>query len=163
MTRDEQEKTARQCGICTVIDRIRAQSFPDFIAELPHSFVILGDAQFYRGYCILLAKLHATELHLMPSDEARALFDEAVAVGSAIAAVLNPLKLNYECLGNSEPHVHWHVLPRYESDPMRRAPVWARPEAERKVALGEHQRRALIGSLGTELKRLVPPARLAAC
>ena len=29
------------------------------------------------------------------------------AVAEAIAAVTNPWKINYECLGNVEPHVHW--------------------------------------------------------
>jgi diadenosine tetraphosphate (Ap4A) HIT family hydrolase len=148
-----------ECGICRVIERIRTGPFPDFIAELPHSFVILGDAQFYRGYCIAFAKLHATELHLMPPAEARALFDETVAVGTAIAAVVKPLKLNYDCLGNSEPHVHWHVFPRYASDPMHRSAIWSRSESERKVSLDERDRRELIGALRTELARLVPQAR----
>ncbi len=121
--------------------------------------MILGDRQFYRGYCVVFARLHATELHLMPPGEASALFEETLAVGAAIAAVVKPLKLNHECLGNGEPHVHWHVFPRYASDPTHRWPVWARPESEQKVALDERARRELIGSLRTELGRLVPQAR----
>ena len=66
---------ARPCGICTLIERCRAGAFADFVAELPHSFVILGDAQFYRGYCVVLAKRHVNEIHLMPPGEALALFD----------------------------------------------------------------------------------------
>jgi diadenosine tetraphosphate (Ap4A) HIT family hydrolase len=154
-----QAQAPRACGICALIERIRTGAFPDFVAELPHSFVILGDAQFYRGYCVVFAKLHATELHLMPPAEARALFEETVAVGAAIAAVVKPLKLNHECLGNAEPHVHWHVFPRYASDPMQRSPIWSRSENERKVVLDERDRRELIGSLRTELGRLVPQAR----
>ena len=42
--------TGRACGICALIERCRAGNFTDFVAEMPHSFVILGDAQFYRGY-----------------------------------------------------------------------------------------------------------------
>ncbi len=49
-----------------MIDRIKAGTFRDFIAELKSCYVILGDQQFYRGYCVLFAKLHATELYLMP-------------------------------------------------------------------------------------------------
>jgi diadenosine tetraphosphate (Ap4A) HIT family hydrolase len=148
-----------ECGICAIIARTRAGENPGFIAELPQSFVILGDAQFYRGYCILLAKHHATELHLMPPDAARALFDEAVAVGAAIASAMRPLKLNYECLGNAEPHVHWHIFPRYADDPMRRSPIWARPESQRKVRLDDSSRCALIDSLRADLKRRVAQAR----
>lgn len=153
--------TARPCGICALIERCRAGNFADFVAELPHSFVILGDAQFYRGYCVVLAKRHVDEIHLMPPDEARALFDETIAVGRTIALATWPLKLNYECLGNLEPHVHWHVFPRVEADAMRAAPVWMRPEAERKVALEDSDRRALIQTFASELRRQIPAARVA--
>lgn len=152
---------ARPCGICALIERCRSGSFADFVAELPHCFVILGDAQLYRGYCVSLAKSHVNEPHLMAPDEARWLFDEVLAVGRAIAEVTRPLKLNYGCLGNLEPHVHWHVFPRYESDSMRAAPVWLRPEAERKIELEESDRRELIRSLGAALRREIGAARVA--
>jgi diadenosine tetraphosphate (Ap4A) HIT family hydrolase len=152
---------ARLCGICSLIERCRAGVFTDFVAELPHSFVILGDAQFYRGYCVVLAKRHVNEVHLMPPEEARALFDETVAVGRAIALATKPLKLNYECLGNIEPHVHWHVFPRVEADAMRAAPVWMRPETERKVALEDSDRHVLIRTLAEELRCQVLGARSA--
>ncbi|MFZ2060377.1 MAG: HIT family protein, partial [Candidatus Binatus sp.] len=100
-----------------MIGRIKAGAFPDFIAELKSCYVILGDQQFYRGYCVLFAKLHATELYLMPADTARLLSDEMRLVAEAIAAVVQPWKMNYECLGNSEPHVHWHLLPRSKNEP----------------------------------------------
>ena len=148
------------CGICAMIDRIKAGAFPDFIAELKSCYVILGDQQFYRGYCVLFAKLHATELYLMPADAARVLSDEMRLAAEAIAAVVKPWKMNYECLGNLEPHVHWHLLPRYETDEMRHGPVWLRPESERKVPLEENDRRALIGSLRTQLAIRFPDARI---
>jgi diadenosine tetraphosphate (Ap4A) HIT family hydrolase len=152
--------TKPACGICAMIDRIKAGSFPDFIAELKSCYVILGDQQFYRGYCVLFAKLHATELYLMPADDARLLFDEMRLVAEAIAAVVKPWKMNYECLGNSEPHVHWHLLPRYETDEMRHGPIWLRPESERKVTLDENDRRSLIGSFRHQLAIRFPDARI---
>ena len=141
------------CGICGLIRRIRAGGFADFVAELDLHYVILGDTQFYRGYCALLFKEHATELHRLPPATARAAFDEVLATARAIAAVVNPLRLNYENLGNQEPHLHWHIFPRFAEDPMRLAPVWMRPETERKVILEDRERRRLIDSLRAELAR----------
>ena len=152
--------TKPACGICAMIDRIKAGAFPDFIAELKSCYVILGDQQFYRGYCVLFAKLHATELYLMPADAARLLSDEMRLVAEAIAAIVKPWKMNYECLGNSEPHVHWHLLPRYETDEMRHGPIWLRPESERKVTLDENDRRALMGSIRHQLAIRFPDARI---
>jgi diadenosine tetraphosphate (Ap4A) HIT family hydrolase len=148
----------RSCGICGLIERAAAR-FDDFIAELPRSWLILGDAQFYRGYTVLLAKRHLNEIHLMPRGEAHELLDELLAVGKALSAIVHPHKLNYECLGNQEPHVHWHVFPRSAEDPMRLAPVWLRPESERKLTLPADDRRTLIASLRAELARLIPAGR----
>lgn len=148
------------CGICALIERAASGNFADFVAELPQSWVILGDAQFYRGYCVMLAKQHVTEFHLMTPGDARALFEEMTALGRAIANVVKPLKLNYECLGNLEPHVHWHIFPRQAGDARRREPVWLRPESERKVSLEDNDRRDLIAAIGVELRRLLPTARL---
>jgi len=155
------ETAGRVCGICSIIERIRGGRFPDWVAELPRSWLTLGDAQFYRGYCILLAKRHVTELHAMPRSEAHELLDEVLAVGRTLAEVLKPLKLNYECLGNQEPHVHWHIFPRYLDDPMRFAPVWQRPEAERKAWLEEGVRAELMAAIRGELVRRLPTARIA--
>jgi diadenosine tetraphosphate (Ap4A) HIT family hydrolase len=159
MTSDSPAPTPA-CRICALNEEIKSGSFRDFIAELKSCYVILGDQQLYRGYCVLFAKLHATELYLMPADTARLLFDEMRLVAEAIAAVVKPWKMNYECLGNSEPHVHWHLLPRYETDEMRRGPIWLRPESERKVTLDENDRRALIGSLRSQLALRFPDARI---
>lgn len=153
-----------KCGICAMIERIKARNFPDFIAELKGSYVILGDQQFYRGYCVLFAKNHATELYLMPAADAQALFNETRTVAEAIASVARPWKMNYECLGNSEPHVHWHLFPRFatEADDLRRGPIWLRPEAERKAVLSANDRRELRAALKREILARIPDARLAA-
>jgi diadenosine tetraphosphate (Ap4A) HIT family hydrolase len=157
MTQSEQ-----QCGICAGIDTIRGGKAPNLIVELDNSYVVLGDAQFYRGYCILLAKHHAHELFQLPRAEALALFDEVRSVGEAIFTVVKPLKLNYECLGNTEPHVHWHIFPRYESEEeeLRRGPIWVRPAAERMRSLEEHDQRALMASLRAKIVKLIPTARI---
>src|SRR5579863_3955092 len=88
------------CNLCALIERIRAGKVPDLVAELPHGWLILGDQQKYRGYCILFAKTHARELYELPRAEANALMDEMVRAAEAIAAITHPWKMNYACLGN---------------------------------------------------------------
>ncbi|MHB8382844.1 MAG: HIT family protein [Candidatus Binataceae bacterium] len=151
-----------RCGICAMIERIRSNRFDDFVAELADSYVILGDAQLYRGYCVMFAKTHATEIFLMPSDEAHRLFEELRLAAEAIASVTKPWKLNYACLGNLEPHVHWHIIPRYENDPLRHAPIWTRPEAEQKIILPVSDRTALVAALREAIVARFPDARVAA-
>ncbi|HEV3288196.1 MAG TPA: UTRA domain-containing protein, partial [Streptosporangiaceae bacterium] len=46
-----------------------------------------------------------------------------------------PLKMNYETLGNSLPHLHTHLVPRYTEDPRpgQPFPLSAQPPDEAKV------------------------------
>src|SRR5206468_9134801 len=37
---------------------------------------------------------------------------------------LKPRKMNYEALGNTVGHLHWHLFPRYEWDPHPKRPIW---------------------------------------
>jgi diadenosine tetraphosphate (Ap4A) HIT family hydrolase len=48
--------------------------------------------------------------------------------------VYRPLKMNYETLGNSLPHLHTHLVPRYAADPRPGQPFPLSAQApERKV------------------------------
>jgi diadenosine tetraphosphate (Ap4A) HIT family hydrolase len=49
-------------------------------------------------------------------------------VAEAMFRAFRPAKLNYELLGNTEPHLHWHLIPRYRDDPKPKIPVWENPE-----------------------------------
>jgi diadenosine tetraphosphate (Ap4A) HIT family hydrolase len=45
-------------------------------------------------------------------------------VARAIEVHLHPVKVNYNVLGNSVPHLHTHIVPRYADDPR---PGWPFP------------------------------------
>jgi len=59
--------------------------------------------------------------------EACAYWLEVLRVGRALEQHLEPVKLNYDVLGNSLPHLHTHVVPRYADDPR---PGWPFPFPE---------------------------------
>lgn len=52
--------------------------------------------------------------------------DDMARLGDAVLAVTGAERLNYEMLGNVEPALHAHVIPRYAWEPAetRRQPVW---------------------------------------
>ncbi len=52
---------------------------------------------------------------LTPDDRVRTM-DIVFAVEAAIREVIQPDKINLACLGNQTPHVHWHIIPRFEED-----------------------------------------------
>jgi len=112
------------CLICKRIEQIRTKRNRHFVAELESGFVVLGDYQFFRGYTLLLAKSHAAELHELPVPVKERFLIEMSYVAQAVHSVFSPAKLNYECLGNGEPHLHWHIFPRYGNDPSPTTSSW---------------------------------------
>ena len=81
-----------------------------------------------RGYTIVIWRgRHVAEPTDLADDEAAAYWRDLLRVGAALERVLEPVKLNYETLGNSLPHLHTHVMPRYADDPR---PGWPFPYAD---------------------------------
>jgi diadenosine tetraphosphate (Ap4A) HIT family hydrolase len=90
---------------------------PHFIHELSRSILVVGDHQFHKGYCVLVLKDHVREMHDLPPSIARDVMDELMYATRAVVKAFEPWKINHSCYGNVVPHVHWHIFPRYESDP----------------------------------------------
>jgi diadenosine tetraphosphate (Ap4A) HIT family hydrolase len=111
---------------CEVCDRIAkfAPDNPYLIAELSTGYAVLADNQYIPGYTIFLCKTCVPELHDLPADERMRFLDEMSLVAEAVFRAFAPRKLNYELLGNSVSHLHWHLFPRYADDANPQWPVW---------------------------------------
>lgn len=77
--------------------------------------VLLNDAD-YPAYCRVELIEHIKEMtDLAPMQRAR-MMKAVFAVEIALREVFNPDKINLASLGNKTPHIHWHVIPRFEND-----------------------------------------------
>jgi diadenosine tetraphosphate (Ap4A) HIT family hydrolase len=115
------------CLICKRIDDIARNQNPYFVREMETGFVVIGDFQFFKGYALLLCKTHVAELHELDRPFRLKFLEEMSLVAEAVWNCTNPKVLNYELLGNAEPHLHWHIFPRHASDPSPQGPVWKIP------------------------------------
>ena len=80
-----------------------------------------GFPAFYR----VVWNAHAAEFSdLAAADRVHCM--EAVAlVEQGLRQHLSPAKVNIAALGNMVPHLHWHVIARFDWDSHFPAPVWA--------------------------------------
>jgi len=108
---------------CVMCDKYGAAG-PRLIAELETARAFLHEDQFFPGYVLLVLRRHATELYELGAAERRTHLEEVSRVAQAIARAFQPVKMNYELLGNQVPHIHWHLVPRLSTDPDLRAPIW---------------------------------------
>jgi diadenosine tetraphosphate (Ap4A) HIT family hydrolase len=115
------------CGFC-------AEGRPDetpwgarvFAGEVTDAYLQRADVQ--RGYTVVVWRgRHVAEPTELEPEEAAAFWLELVLVGRVLERRFAPVKMNYEVLGNTLPHLHAHVLPRYADDPR---PGWPFPFPE---------------------------------
>ena len=114
------------------------------IVELQHSYVILNRDQFFTGYTLLFAKQHVTELFHLDATVRSELIEEVSRVAAALYAAFKPAKINYELLGNMVPHMHWHLVPRFTSDPLWPRPIWSEAHDEKHLSAVEYQERIAV-------------------
>lgn len=99
---------------------------PHVIARMRSGWVVAHDRQVVRGCCVLLPDPVVLDLNVLESAERLQFLADMATVGDALLAVTGAKRINYEILGNSEPALHAHVFPRYDSEPehLRSRPVW---------------------------------------
>ena len=94
------------------------------VQELPTCLAIPISYQYYPAYTLVADKTHATELYHLPEHESVQYFKDRLRVAKAIATAFQAQKMNYELLGNTVGHLHWHLVPHYDWAPNPQRPIW---------------------------------------
>ena len=101
---------------------------------------------------------HVSEFSdLSPADRALCM-DAVVRVERVLRERLAPTKINLAALGNMVPHLHWHVIARFDWDSRFPAPVWSPAQREADPA-----RAAAIEALRPALEQALVDALAGDC
>jgi diadenosine tetraphosphate (Ap4A) HIT family hydrolase len=79
-----------------------------------------GFPAFYR----VVWQDHVREFSQLARPDRIACLDAVTAVEEAMLRHLRPAKVNLATLGNMVPHVHWHVVARFDWDSHFPGPPW---------------------------------------
>ena len=112
------------CRICQRLPLYRDGSSPWLIHQFEHSFFVIGDHQFHPGYAQVILKQHVIDLHHLPPQVQAAQFREVMLATEALVKTFRPSKMNHACYGNLDPHLHWHLFPRYATEPDHDKQPW---------------------------------------
>jgi len=109
------------------VERLRAGEDPTFIERMPCGWAVMGEQQFLIGYCLLLPDPVVANLNALASDARLAFLADMAALGDAVLAATGAQRINYAILGNLDPALHAHVVPRYATEPeeTRTSHPWA--------------------------------------
>ena len=110
-------RSGEACPIC-----LSGKPF-GIVAELNATYLTSSPDSPMRGYCCLVLKRHAVELYDLSVDEACLLMRDLQRVSKIVQEITGAVKLNYEIHGNTIPHLHVHLFPRYRGDPFEDGPI----------------------------------------
>ena len=142
------------CPLCERVEATKNQNYPFLVHEFKHSFLYLGEHQYYRGYCVLVTKNHYREMTSIPENIRSEFFQELMKTHELLEKVFTPKKMNLESLGNVVDHMHWHFFPRYEDDVDFKKPPFLQMDRFNERLVGAEERSELIEILKAGLKTL---------
>ena len=106
-----------------------------------------------RGHALVVFRdRHVADFTSLTTAEVAAYWCDVHTVARMIEQVFAPCHMNYQLLGNSVPHLHVHLVPRYVDDPAPGKPL---PWEPKPVAQSEFDRHV---QLLTEVARTIQSA-----
>ena len=120
------------CPICTAQNE-------EILLQTPNLRVIaVHNEANAPAFCRVIWQHHVAEMtDLQPAERAE-LMDVVYKVEAAMRQVLQPEKINLASFGNVVPHLHWHVIARFQDDACFPAPIWAAAMREATFRLPEN-------------------------
>lgn len=126
----------------------RDQRLQDLMIEvttLQVSTLYLFKEQTHRGRCVVAYRSHVNELFELTESELALFMQDVTRAARAIKVAFAPNKINYGAYSDKLPHLHMHLVPKYEGGAAWGAPFEMMPA--NKTLLTEADYRSLIDAI----------------
>jgi diadenosine tetraphosphate (Ap4A) HIT family hydrolase len=117
---------SQSCELC-------AAAGGEVLWESPVCRVIRVDDANYPGFCRVIWTAHVREMTDLEPAQQQYLMSIVFAVERVIRQLFTPDKINLASFGNMVPHLHWHIIPRWENDRHFPEPIWGMVRQENKI------------------------------
>ncbi|WP_447915110.1 HIT family protein [Delftia acidovorans] len=91
----------------------------------PRLRVIRAQEEGFPAFYRVVWNAHAAEFSDLAAADRQHCMDAVVVVERVLRERLAPAKINLAALGNMVPHLHWHVIARFDWDSHFPGAVWA--------------------------------------
>jgi diadenosine tetraphosphate (Ap4A) HIT family hydrolase len=112
------------------VESARAGTEPALICRMPSGWAVLCNMQYLPGYCVLLPDPVVPSLNTLTREQRAAYLCDMSTIGDALLEATDAFRINYAIMGNSDPVLHAHIVPRYMSEPehIRKHLPWSYPQ-----------------------------------
>jgi diadenosine tetraphosphate (Ap4A) HIT family hydrolase len=90
----------------------------------PHWRVVRVDSHAFPAYYRVICNDHVVEFSDLLAPERQRCMQLTVAIERVLREQLAPTKVNLASLGNATPHLHWHVIARFDWDSHYPQSIW---------------------------------------
>ena len=87
------------------------------IGEMKGGFLYLFRDQVHRGRCVLALKSHRKEFYECTPQEQADIMEDLARTSRAIQELWGCDKINFGSFGDTNPHFHFHIVPKYKDGP----------------------------------------------
>lgn len=116
--------------------------------------VVRVDDAHYPGFCRVIWNAHVREMTDLDVGAQAMLMRVVLTVESVVRRLFNPDKINLASFGNMVPHVHWHIIPRWQDDRHFPEPIWGSVRREGLAPRPVVSDAALTQALSVALKNI---------
>ena len=127
----------------------RLQDLMIEVATLEASTLYLFKEQTHRGRCVVAYRAHVNELFELPDGELSLFMRDVARAAKAIKNAFGPNKINYGAYSDKLPHLHMHLVPKYEGGAAWGAPFEMMPAIQKLLPEAEYL--SLIATLKAKL------------
>lgn len=127
----------------------RLQDLMMEIGPLTVSTLYLFKEQTHRGRCVVAYRGHVNELFELPDAELVEFTRDVARAAKAMKAAFAPNKINYGAYSDKLPHLHMHLVPKYEGGAAWGTPFEMMPA--NKTLLGQAEYAELIAAIRAKL------------
>jgi diadenosine tetraphosphate (Ap4A) HIT family hydrolase len=114
------------CELC-------ASSGGEILWESPACRVVRVADPHYPGFCRVIWTAHAREMTDLEPAQQQFLMSVVFAVERVVRQLFSPDKINLASFGNMVPHLHWHIIPRWQDDRHFPEPIWGTVRQEKMI------------------------------
>lgn len=120
----DERRSGAGCNMCATMGTADSGGFGVrvFSGRFANAYVMRAGT--VRGYAVAIWNgSHVAEPTQLSDSEAAGFWHEVLRLARAVESAFQPIKMNYQLLGNSIPHLRFHVIPRYIDDPSPGRPL----------------------------------------
>jgi len=134
----------KECKFCELKNH---RNDPTYIMTFSRGTLFLNFNQIYLGRVMYIYNQHARDITEISVEDLRIVEEEIHEIACILRKEFSPDLINVASLGNHVQHLHWHIIPRYKSEPNWGNPPWPHkdwfPSDDEKSAIVQRIRRHL--------------------